>query len=136
MWFPFVGFFLNFSKLHICNNPVGAAASVGGASGGMVVGLLLLLLLSFVANARFQHDPAGDKWVLNGNKFWITNGPDADVLIVYAKDADSGRITAFLVEKGMEGFSTAQKLDKLGMRGSNTCEVPPAQHTHARTHTH
>jgi isovaleryl-CoA dehydrogenase len=57
---------------------------------------------------------------------WITNGPDADVLIVYAKtdpDAGSKGITAFLIEKGMKGFSTAQKLDKLGMRGSNTCEL-------------
>ena len=64
--------------------------------------------------------------MLNGNKMWITNGPDADTLVVYAKtDPTAGPrgITAFLVEKGMEGFSTAQKLDKLGMRGSNTCEL-------------
>ena len=63
---------------------------------------------------------------MNGNKFWITNGPDANVLIVYAKtDPKAGPkgITAFIVEKGMKGFTTAQKLDKLGMRGSNTCEV-------------
>ncbi|PWA16474.1 isovaleryl-CoA dehydrogenase, mitochondrial [Gambusia affinis] len=68
----------------------------------------------------------GDYYVLNGNKFWITNGPDADVLIVYAKtdpEAHQKGITAFIVEKGMPGFSTAQKLDKLGMRGSNTCEL-------------
>uniref|UniRef100_A0A672RIB0 Isovaleryl-CoA dehydrogenase, mitochondrial n=1 Tax=Sinocyclocheilus grahami TaxID=75366 RepID=A0A672RIB0_SINGR len=67
-----------------------------------------------------------DHYVLNGNKFWITNGPDADVLIVYAKtdpEAAARGITAFIVEKGMPGFSTAQKLDKLGMRGSNTCEL-------------
>ncbi|KYQ92751.1 isovaleryl-CoA dehydrogenase [Tieghemostelium lacteum] len=65
-------------------------------------------------------------WLLNGNKMWITNGPDADVLIVYAKtdiSAGSKGITAFLVEKGMKGFTTGQKLDKLGMRGSNTCEL-------------
>ncbi len=65
-------------------------------------------------------------FVLNGSKMWITNGPDADVLVVYArtkKDAGSKGITTFLIEKGMEGFSTAQKLDKLGMRGSNTCEL-------------
>ncbi|TCZ88140.1 isovaleryl-CoA dehydrogenase [Lysobacter sp. N42] len=66
-------------------------------------------------------------WVANGNKMWITNGPEADVLIVYmrtaGKDAGSRCMTAFLVEKGMKGFSTAQKLDKLGMRGSNTCEL-------------
>ncbi len=66
-------------------------------------------------------------WVANGNKMWITNGPEADVLIVYmrtaGKEAGSRCMTAFLVEKGMPGFSTAQKLDKLGMRGSNTCEL-------------
>ncbi len=68
----------------------------------------------------------GDGWVLNGNKMWITNGPTADVLVVYAKtDAGAGKpgITAFLVERGCKGFSTAQKLDKLGMRGSDTCEL-------------
>ena len=67
------------------------------------------------------------EWVANGNKMWITNGPEADVLIVYmrtaGKEAGSRCMTAFLVEKGMPGFSTAQKLDKLGMRGSNTCEL-------------
>ncbi|MEJ7747222.1 MAG: isovaleryl-CoA dehydrogenase [Luteimonas sp.] len=69
----------------------------------------------------------GDVWVANGNKMWITNGPEADVLIVYmrtaGKDAGSKCMTAFIVEKGMQGYSTAQKLDKLGMRGSNTCEL-------------
>jgi len=69
----------------------------------------------------------GDVWVANGNKMWITNGPEADVLIVYMRTASrelgSRCMTAFLVEKGMQGFSTAQKLDKLGMRGSNTCEL-------------
>ena len=69
----------------------------------------------------------GNVWVANGNKMWITNGPEADVLIVYmrtaGKEAGSRCMTAFLVEKGMKGFSTAQKLDKLGMRGSNTCEL-------------
>ena len=67
------------------------------------------------------------KWIANGNKMWITNGPEADVLIVYmrtaGKEAGSKCMTAFLVERGMKGFSTAQKLDKLGMRGSNTCEL-------------
>ena len=66
-------------------------------------------------------------WVANGNKMWITNGPEADVLVVYmrtaGKDAGSQCMTAFIVEKGMQGYSTAQKLDKLGMRGSNTCEL-------------
>jgi isovaleryl-CoA dehydrogenase len=69
----------------------------------------------------------GDTWIANGNKMWITNGPEADVLLVYmrtaGKEAGSRSITAFIVEKGMKGFSTAQKLDKLGMRGSNTCEL-------------
>jgi len=69
----------------------------------------------------------GDTWIANGSKMWITNGPEADVLIVYmrtaGKEAGSRCMTAFLVEKGMKGFTTAQKLDKLGMRGSNTCEL-------------
>ncbi len=68
----------------------------------------------------------GNAYILNGNKMWITNGPSADVLVVYAKtdpDAGSRGITAFLIEKDMPGFSTAQKLDKLGMRGSDTCEL-------------
>jgi isovaleryl-CoA dehydrogenase len=69
----------------------------------------------------------GNTWIANGNKMWITNGPEADVLVVYmrtaGKDAGSQCMTAFIVEKGMPGFSTAQKLDKLGMRGSNTCEL-------------
>ena len=69
----------------------------------------------------------GDTWVANGSKMWITNGPEADVLVVYmrtaGKEAGSRSLTAFIVERGMKGFSTAQKLDKLGMRGSNTCEL-------------
>ena len=69
----------------------------------------------------------GDVWVANGTKMWITNGPDADVLLVYMRTAPrpagSRCMTAFIIEKGMKGFSTAQKLDKLGMRGSNTCEL-------------
>jgi isovaleryl-CoA dehydrogenase len=75
---------------------------------------------------RLAAERSGDRYVLNGSKMWITNGPDADTLVVYAKtDASGGPrgITAFLIEKGMKGFSTAQKLDKLGMRGSNTCEL-------------
>jgi isovaleryl-CoA dehydrogenase len=81
---------------------------------------------SDVVSMRLRADKRGDRYVLNGNKMWITNGPDADVLVVYAKtDPQAGPrgITAFLVEKGFRGFSTAQKLDKLGMRGSNTCEL-------------
>ena len=81
---------------------------------------------SDVVSMRLSADRRGDYFVLNGNKMWITNGPDADTLVVYAKtDSAAGPrgITAFLIEKGMKGFSTAQKLDKLGMRGSNTCEL-------------
>jgi isovaleryl-CoA dehydrogenase len=81
---------------------------------------------SDVVSMRLRADLKGDHYVLNGNKMWITNGPDADTLVVYAKtDVSLGPrgITAFLVEKGFKGFSTAQKLDKLGMRGSNTCEL-------------
>jgi len=81
---------------------------------------------SDVVSMRLRADKRGDAYVLNGSKMWITNGPDADTLVVYAKtDPQAGPrgITAFLVEKGMPGFSTAQKLDKLGMRGSNTCEL-------------
>jgi len=81
---------------------------------------------SDVVSMKLRADKRGDRYVLNGNKMWITNGPDADVLVVYAKtDPDAGAkgITAFLVEKGMKGFSTAQKLDKLGMRSSPTCEL-------------
>ena len=81
---------------------------------------------SDVVSMKLRAEEKGDYYLLNGNKFWITNGPDADVLIVYAKTdmkAGSKGITAFIVEKGMPGFSTAQKLDKLGMRGSNTCEL-------------
>jgi len=81
---------------------------------------------SDVVSMKLRARKEGDKYVLNGNKMWITNGPDADVLVVYAKtdpEAGSKGITAFIIEKGMPGFSTAQKLDKLGMRGSNTCEL-------------
>ena len=81
---------------------------------------------SDVVSMRLRADRRGDYFVLNGNKMWITNGPDADTLVVYAKtDSAAGPrgITAFLIEKGMKGFTTAQKLDKLGMRGSNTCEL-------------
>ena len=81
---------------------------------------------SDVVSMRLQAEKRGDQYILNGNKMWITNGPEADILVVYAKtDPDAGPhgITAFLIEKGFKGFSTAQKLDKLGMRGSDTCEL-------------
>jgi isovaleryl-CoA dehydrogenase len=81
---------------------------------------------SDVVSMKLRAEKKGDHYLLNGNKMWITNGPDADTLVIYAKtDPDAGPrgITAFIVEKSFAGFSTAQKLDKLGMRGSNTCEL-------------
>ncbi len=81
---------------------------------------------SDVVSMKLRAENKGDRYVLNGNKMWITNGPDADTLVIYAKtDPDGGPrgITAFIVEKDFSGFNTAQKLDKLGMRGSNTCEL-------------
>src|SRR4030081_1218108 len=81
---------------------------------------------SDVVSMKTRAEYRRGRFVLNGSKMWITNGPDADVLVVYAKtDGDAGPrgITAFIVERGFKGFSTAQKLDKLGMRGSNTCEL-------------
>jgi len=81
---------------------------------------------SDVVSMKLRAEERGDVFVLNGNKMWITNGPGADVLVVYATvdpSLGSRGITAFLIERGMPGFSTAQKLDKLGMRGSDTCEL-------------
>jgi isovaleryl-CoA dehydrogenase len=81
---------------------------------------------SDVVSMRLRAERRDGHYLLNGNKMWITNGPEADTLVVYAKtdpDAGSKGITAFIIERGMSGFSTAQKLDKLGMRGSNTCEL-------------
>jgi isovaleryl-CoA dehydrogenase len=81
---------------------------------------------SDVVSMKTRADKKGDRYILNGSKMWITNGPEANTLVVYAKtDPAAGPrgITAFLIEKGMKGFSTAQKLDKLGMRGSDTCEL-------------
>jgi len=81
---------------------------------------------SDVVSMQLQAEKRNDRYILNGNKMWITNGPNANTLVVYGKtDSVSGSegITAFLIEKDMVGFSTAQKLDKLGMRGSNTCEL-------------
>ena len=98
----------------ISGDHVGALAMSEPGAGSDVIGM------------KLRADKKGDRYVLNGNKMWITNGPDADTLVVYAKtdvNAGSKGVTAFIVEKGMKGFSTAQKLDKLGMRGSNTCEL-------------
>ena len=93
---------------------VGALAMSEAGAGSDVVGM------------RLKAERRDDRYILNGSKMWITNGPDADVVIVYAKTdpAEGPRgITAFLVERGFKGFTSAQKLDKLGMRGSNTCEL-------------
>ena len=93
---------------------VGALAMSETGAGSDVVGM------------RLRADRTGETYILNGTKMWITNGPDAHTLVVYAKtDPDAGArgITAFIIESGFAGFSTAQKLDKLGMRGSNTCEL-------------
>jgi isovaleryl-CoA dehydrogenase len=98
----------------ISGEHVGALAMSEPGAGSDVVGM------------RLRAEKRGDRYVLNGSKMWITNGPDADTLVLYAKtDPAAGPqgITAFLIEKGFAGFSTAQKLDKLGMRGSNTCEL-------------
>ena len=81
---------------------------------------------SDVVSMKLRADKKGDRYVLNGNKMWITNGPDANTYVIYAKttlDAGPKGITAFIVEREWKGFSRAQKLDKLGMRGSNTCEL-------------
>jgi isovaleryl-CoA dehydrogenase len=95
---------------------IGALAMSEPGAGSDVVG-------SMACRAELK----GDRWVANGSKMWITNGPDADVLLVYLRTAPrpagSRCMTAFIVEKGMKGYSTALKLDKLGMRGSNTCEL-------------
>ena len=106
----------------ISGEHVGALAMSESGAGSDVVGM------------RLRAEKKGDRYVLNGTKMWITNGPDADVVVVYAKtDPEAGPrgITAFIVAKGTAGFSTTQKLDKLGMRGSNTselvfedCEIP------------
>jgi isovaleryl-CoA dehydrogenase len=98
----------------ISGEHVGALAMSEAGAGSDVIGM------------RLAAERRGGRYVLNGTKMWITNGPDADVLVVYAKTdaaAGSAGITAFIVEKGFRGFSTAQRLDKLGMRGSNTCEL-------------
>jgi isovaleryl-CoA dehydrogenase len=98
----------------ISGEHVGALAMSEPGAGSDVVGM------------RTRAEQRGDRFVLNGSKMWITNGPDADVLVIYAKtdpEAGSRGITAFIIEKDFPGFSTAQKLDKLGMRGSNTCEL-------------
>jgi len=121
---------------NLCVNQINRNASPGqkarylpGLCSGEHVGALAMSepgAGSDVVAMQLRAEKRGDRYVLNGSKMWITNGPDADVLVVYAKTdpaAGAKGITAFLIEKGFAGFSTAQKLDKLGMRGSNTCEL-------------
>ena len=98
----------------ISGGKVGALAMSETGAGSDVVGMKTIATKN------------GDRFILNGSKMWITNGPNADTLVVYAKtDPGAGKhgITAFIIEKGMKGFSTSSKLDKMGMRGSNTCEL-------------
>ena len=98
----------------ITGEKVGALAMSETGAGSDVVGMKTIATKN------------GDRFILNGSKMWITNGPNADTLVVYAKtDPGAGKhgITAFIIEKGMKGFSTSSKLDKMGMRGSNTCEL-------------
>ena len=98
----------------ISGENVGALAMSETEAGSDVVGM------------KTTAEKKGDRFILNGSKMWITNGPNADTLVVYAKTdpgADKNGITAFIVQKGMKGFSTSPKLDKMGMRGSNTCEL-------------
>ena len=98
----------------ISGEKVGALAMSEAGAGSDVVGMKTIATKN------------GDRFILNGSKMWITNGPNADTLVVYAKtDPGAGKhgITAFIIEKGMKGFSTSSKLDKMGMRGSNTCEL-------------
>ena len=98
----------------ISGDHVGALAMSEAGSGSDVISM------------RLRADKKGDRYVLNGTKFWITNGPHADTLVVYAKtdpNAASRGVTAFLIERGFKGFSTSPKLNKMGMRGSDTCEL-------------
>jgi isovaleryl-CoA dehydrogenase len=104
----------NFLPKLISGEKVGALAMSETGAGSDVVGMKTIATKN------------GDRFILNGSKMWITNGPNADTLVVYAKtDPGAGKhgITAFIIEKGMKGFSTSPKLDKMGMRGSNTCEL-------------
>jgi isovaleryl-CoA dehydrogenase len=121
------------SPLSACYSPSAARAPLHAQPSGSMP-LVRFGSGSDAASLRTRAERRGDRWVLNGTKMWITNGPDADVMIIYGKtepEAGARGITAFLVEKGAPGFSVAQKLDKLGMRGSHTgelvfrdCEIP------------
>ncbi|PWR17882.1 isovaleryl-CoA dehydrogenase [Zavarzinia aquatilis] len=125
------------NQIRLNGNPGQKQKYLPGLVAGTSIGALAMSEAgagSDVVSLRLKAEKKGDRYILNGSKFWITNGPNADVLVVYAKtDPSAGPkgITAFLIEKGMKGFSVGPKLDKLGMRGSNTgelifedCEVP------------
>ncbi len=117
------------NQIYLNGNPDQKARYLPSLVSGEMIGALAMSeanagsdVVSMQLSAKQHHD----LFILNGSKMWITNGPDADVLVVYAKtdkQAGSKGITAFLIEKNYPGFKTAQKLDKLGMRGSNTCEL-------------
>ena len=117
------------NQINRCGTPVQKAKYLPPLCAGLHVGALAMSESgagSDVVSMTLRADRHGDRFVLNGTKMWITNGPDADTLVVYAKtDPKAGPrgITAFLVEKSFKGFSTSPKLDKFGMRGSNTCEL-------------
>ncbi len=119
------------NNLYLHATPAQRERFVPGLCSGELVGALAMSEpgsgSDVVGSMRCRAERRGDVWIANGSKMWITNGPDADVLLVYmrtaGREAGSRCVTAFLVERGMPGFSTAQKLDKLGMRGSNTCEL-------------
>ncbi|MEO0995232.1 MAG: isovaleryl-CoA dehydrogenase [Pseudomonadota bacterium] len=117
------------NQIRLNGTPEQRARYLPGLISGQHVGALAMSepgAGSDVVSMRLRAEKRNDRYVLNGSKMWITNGPDADTLVVYAKtDPEAGPrgITAFLIEKTMAGFSTGQHLDKLGMRGSNTCEL-------------
>ncbi|WP_294922979.1 acyl-CoA dehydrogenase family protein [uncultured Paracoccus sp.] len=125
------------NQIKLNGNDAQRAKYLPGLCAGTHVGALAMSeegAGSDVVSMKLRAEKRGDHYVLNGNKYWITNAPDADILVVYAKtdpEAGSRGITAFIVERGMKGFSTGPHFDKLGMRGSNTgelifdnCEVP------------
>ncbi|MEI4470779.1 acyl-CoA dehydrogenase family protein [Frigidibacter sp. MR17.24] len=117
------------NQIKLNASPAQKARYLPGLVSGERVGALAMSEAgsgSDVVSMRLRAEPRGNGWVLNGTKYWITNGPDADLLVVYAKtdpEAGSKGITAFLVERDMPGFSTSGHFDKLGMRGSNTAEL-------------
>ena len=117
------------NQIRLNGTPEQRARYLPGLISGAQIGALAMSepgAGSDVVSMKLRAEKRNDRYILNGSKFWITNGPDADTLVVYAKtDPDAGPrgITAFLIERAMVGFSTGPKLDKLGMRGSNTCEL-------------